>query len=92
VKPNFDYLEIREFGIYGIVKGQELVEVGKIELNTFDPKSKSPQVEFVIDSTYSTRTLGGFSYKYLELEKTKNELTLVSSCCDAYDHHFERVR
>ena len=30
--PNYDYLEIKSIGIFGIIKGDSLLEYGKIEL------------------------------------------------------------
>ena len=36
INPNYDYLEIKKYGIYGKVKDNKLIETGKIEIITQD--------------------------------------------------------
>ena len=90
-KPNFDFLEIKPFGIYGIIKGDSLIESGKIAVDTMNLKSKYLEVEFISDSIHGSKFLGTFSQRSVEMD-SKNKLNLISGCCDAYDHHFERVK
>jgi len=89
--PNFDFLEIRSFGVYGIMRHDTIAEYGKIEVDTFDIKSNLLQVKFIPDSSQASSLLATFSNRYVELEKG-NKLNLLSGCCDAFDHHFERVK
>ena len=45
-QPDYEYLEIKSFGIYGLVRNDSLIEYGKIELNTFDTTSVRARLIF----------------------------------------------
>lgn len=90
-KPDFDLLVVQKFGIYAIIKDEKVIEYGKITAKVFDVKSDLFQVEFTPDSTFSTGHLASLPNRYVELAKP-NKLNLLSSCCDGFDYHFERVK
>ncbi|HEV7383147.1 MAG TPA: hypothetical protein VGN64_25295 [Dyadobacter sp.] len=91
LKPDFDFLLIRQFGIYEIIQNEQVVEYGKIELSNFDPKSPLLQVQFLAYSTKTSEYPASWSHKYVEL-KGVDKLNLVSSCCDGFNHQFERAK
>jgi hypothetical protein len=90
-QPDFDFLIIQNFGIYSIIKNEKIIESGKIEINTFDTKSELLQVKFIADSSNTSEYLGTFPHRYIEI-KQASKLNLISSCCDGFDHQFERMK
>jgi hypothetical protein len=86
---NFDYLVIEEIGIYGIVRENTLIEYGKIERETFDPKTDEYlQVKFVSDPRSGFKSLSA-PESYLNL-KADDSLEIISACCDRYNFHFTK--
>jgi hypothetical protein len=90
-KPEFDYLVIRRIGIYAVIKNDQVVEDGKIELNTFDNQSELLQVKFITNSSKTSQYLGAWPSRYVEITEA-NKLQLISACCDGFDYQFERIR
>lgn len=89
-KPDFDYLEIKRVGIFGVVRRDSLVGFGKIEVATFDPSADEQMCQ--IRLVYDTQTeFMHPSEKYAQLSGT-DSLNLISPCCDMYNYHFKRVR
>lgn len=91
---DFQTLEIRKFGVYGIVRDGNLVEYGKVVVDKFEPSSTQDylQVRFVSDvaDPLSCVAVPGNSIlgeRYAELTED-GQLNLYSPCCDMYNHHF----
>ena len=90
--PNYDYLEIKSIGIFGIIKGGSLLEYGKIEfLNDNDDT-----IDFLPVKLISQYNSAGSSYmhppeKYVNL-RGRDSLNLISPCCDMYNYHYTRVK
>ncbi|KPK87795.1 MAG: hypothetical protein AMS27_01305 [Bacteroides sp. SM23_62_1] len=87
-QPNFNFLEIKEFGIYGFIRNDTLLEYGKIEID--EQNNIFLKIRFLPDNTVENI----FFYdneKYVELVKM-DTLNLSSPCCDRYDYHFVRVK
>jgi len=86
--PNFDFLELKEIGIYGFIRHDTILEFGKIQIDkqttewlkiTFFPDNAVDNI-FFYDSE-----------KYIMLAG-KDSLNLQSPCCDRYHYHFVRVQ
>ncbi len=88
--PDYDYLEIKSVGIYGLIRNNSLFEYGKIELSTFDKNTANLlQIKLIPDSysknPYHTPEL------YVSFQGN-DSLNLISPCCDLYDYHYERIK
>ena len=91
IEPNFDYLEIKEYGIYGLVRGDELFEYGKVELDTFDiDRADVLQLRFVPESISGSGPAMSPPEKYVELRESQI-LDLNAPCCDMYNFHFKKA-
>lgn len=92
-EPDFDYLEIKKIGIYGLIRNDSLFEYGKIELDTFNDNNEEGflQVKFVPEFYVELNPYINPPEKYLHL-RGKDSLDLISPCCDMYNYHFKRVR
>lgn len=91
-EPDYDYLEIKSIGIYGLIRNNELFEYGKIELNTFDNNTEN-LLQIRLVPTYHT---GQEPYmhpaeRYIGF-KGSDSLDLFSPCCDMYHHHYKRSK
>lgn len=89
-QPDFDFLEIKPMGIYGLVRNDSLFEHGKIELDTFDANRVEVLQIKLIPEFLSADAAMSPAEKYIEMIGT-DSLSLVSPCCDRYDYHFKRV-
>jgi hypothetical protein len=91
IEPNFDYLEIKKYGIYGLVRDNELFEYGKVEIDTFDiNRADVLQVRFVPESYSSSGPAMSPPKKYVELRESL-VLDLNGICCDMYNYHFKKA-
>lgn len=57
ISPTYDYLEIKKYGIYGMVKDNRLIETGKIEIvaqnnSQFEIKLKPDEKDSVTNSSW----------------------------------------
>ncbi len=86
---NFDYLEIKEFGIYGFVRNETLLEYGQIGPALQTGYDIGLKVDFVMDET--SNSFFEDREKYVGFSG-KDTLHLLSPCCDRFDYHFKRVR
>jgi hypothetical protein len=90
--PDYDFLEIRNFGIYGLVRNDSLIEYGKIEI---DPSDIHPmdylKIRLVADYHKGLNPMMDPPEKYVQLNGA-DTLNLISPCCDMYNYHFKRVR
>jgi len=91
-EPDYEYLEMKSFGIYGLIRNDNIFEYGKIKLDTFDMSTNDfLQVRFIPDYTTRVSTDIYPSEKYLYLKGT-DSLDLISPCCDLYNYHYKRVK
>ena len=89
-EPDFDFLEIKRIGIYGLIRNDSLFEYGKIELDTFDHATIDMlQVKLVPDFNSSLNDYFHDPWKYIDL-KGDDTLNLFSPCCDMFDYHFNK--
>jgi hypothetical protein len=91
-EPDYDYLEIKNLGIYGLVRNDSLFEYGKIELDTFDNNTKDfLQVRLIPDYYIGLNPDMYPPEKYIDLNGT-DTLDLISPCCDMYNYHYKRIK
>ena len=82
----FDYLEIKEFGIYGFVKDDTLLEYGKITIELSD-ENVGLKINFEEDESSDA-----FFFDKVKYVLVNNDLlTLNAPCCDRINFHFQRV-
>ncbi len=86
---NFDYLEVKPFGIYGFINEDELIEFGKIVPTQDATNETDLLVEFTKDE--ESGSFFGDPEKYIQFSG-KDTLHLMSPCCDRYNYHFERIK
>ncbi|MCK9291235.1 MAG: hypothetical protein WCR58_06660 [Bacteroidales bacterium] len=90
--PDFDFLEIKSIGIYGLIRNDSLFEYGKIELHTFDNNTKDfLQLRLISDYYIGLNPYMQFPEKYIYLKGT-DSLDLIAPCCDMYDYHYKRIK
>jgi hypothetical protein len=90
-EPDFDYLEIKSIGIYGLVRNDSLFEYGKLELYTFDNQNTDMlQVKFTPEFYKASNPYMVPSEKYIELKN--DSLNLNAPCCDMYNYHFTKIK
>jgi hypothetical protein len=91
-EPDFDYLEIKQFGIYGLVRNDTLFEYGKISPDTFDIKPYFPgyQVRLEPDSLSGIYPFFG-SNRYFDLPG-KDTLAIYDGLYDGVTYSFKRVK
>lgn len=87
--PDFDYLLIKPNAIFGIVRGNELITTGKIEVVN-DP-DYTMLLHFVSDKPASEVNIElVFDFeKYVEIHA--DTLSLLSPCCDRFDTHLKKM-
>ncbi len=87
-EPNHDFLEIKRFGIYGVLRNDSLIEYGKVQLDTFDTQATHLlQVKLIPES--SVESIYSPPEKYIDL-KGPGEMELRSPCCDFYNYYYTR--
>ncbi len=83
---NFDYLEVKKYGIYGYIKDDNILEYGRILIDEqtdesllvrLQPDAQSGQ--FMTDNE-----------KYVQFYGN-DTLYLASPCCDRYVYHYSRI-
>jgi hypothetical protein len=52
IGPDYDYLEVVKYGIYGIINGNSIEEIGKLLVS--DQDDKHSKITFLPDSQYMT--------------------------------------
>ena len=85
-QPNFNFLEIKEFGIYGFIRNDTLLEFGKILID--EQSTQQLKIRFLPDNSVE-------NIFFYDAEKNVNlvemdTLNLNSPCCDRYNYHFVR--
>jgi hypothetical protein len=86
--PNFNFLEIKEFGMYGFIRNDTLLEFGKIQIA--EQTSQQLEITFLPDNAVENIFFYD-SEKYIELAGM-DTLNLNSPCCDRYNFHFVRAK
>ena len=90
--PDFDYLEIKNIGIYGIIRNDSVLEYGKIEPDTFDINTDNfLQLKFIPDYINEQNHRMYTPGIYIDLNGN-DSLNILSPCCDLYDYHFKRIK
>lgn len=89
--PDYDYLEIKSIGIYGLIKNNSLFEYGKIELSTFDENTANLLQIKLLPEYYVNKNPYHNPYLYINLHGN-DSLDLISPCCDFYDYHYSRIK
>lgn len=91
-EPDYDYLEFKSFGIYGIVRNDSLFEYGKIVLDTFDINTPGfLQIRLVPEYHYGKTPYMYSPQIYVEFNDN-DTLSLISPCCDLYNLHHKRIK
>jgi hypothetical protein len=90
-EPDFDFLEIRSIGIYGLIRHDSIFEYGRIEVDTFDIGSVN-LLKIILNPDYYK---GSHPYffppeKYVDI--SRDSLALYSPCCDMFNFHFKRIK
>ena len=85
--PNFDYLEIKKFGIYGFIRNDSILEYGRIIVD--EQTKETLLIHFEPDANSDVFMYD--SEKYVEFYE-KGRLSLDSPCCDRYNYHFIRAK
>ena len=86
-EPNFDYLRIKKYGIYGFIRNDSLLEFGRIFIH--EQTSETLLITFEPDENSGT-----FMYdteKYVNFYGN-DTLSLDSPCCDRFNYHFIRQK
>ena len=86
---NFDYLEIKEYGIYGFVRNDSLLEYGKIA----PALQTANEIRLKVDLEKDENSNSFFADREKYVEFYGNDtLHLNSPCCDRFDYHFKRIK
>jgi hypothetical protein len=86
--PNFDFLELKETGIYGFIRNDTILEFGKIQID--EQTTERLKITFFPDNAVNNIFFFD-SEKYIRLTG-KDSLNLYSPCCDRYNYHFVRAQ
>lgn len=87
---NFEFLEIKEYGIYGFVNHGRLLEFGNIVIESQTANGIFTKISFQKDLESSSYFLED-RIKYIEF-RGQDTLYLNSPCCDRYNYYFIRVK
>lgn len=87
-ESNFEYLEVKKFGIYGFIGNDSILEYGKISPAMQSSNDIRLKVEFEKDE--KSNSFFADREKYVEFSGN-DTLHLNSPCCDRYNYHFKRV-
>lgn len=86
VDLNFDYLEIRKYGVYGFTENGNLLEYGKIEP---DPQTGENRLKVFFENADNSCLFIKDNEKYIDFVGN-DTLNLNSPCCDRINYHFVR--
>lgn len=91
-EPDYEYLELKSTGIYGLVRNNILFEYGKIELDTFDIHTPGLLQMRLISEFHSGQNPYMYSPGlYIGLTGI-DTLNIYSPCCDMYNYHHKRIK
>lgn len=88
--PDFNYLIIKPNGIFGIIRNDSLITMGKILIK--NQTDKELYIDLISDKDPDLVKVGIVqdSEKYIELHT--DTLYLIAPCCDRFNTHFKRVK
>jgi len=85
-EPNFDYLKVKNIGIYGLIRKDSLMEYGKISIDQQNVESLLIKLNPDINSD----TFLFDSEKYVDFYGN-DSLVFRAPCCDRFTYHFIRA-
>lgn len=91
-EPDYEYLEIKSSGIYGLIRNNNLFEYGKLEIDTFD--TFSPDIlQININSDYHNGLNPYYTNSrfYLFYDK-QDTLNMNTANPDGYSYHYKRIK
>jgi hypothetical protein len=87
IEPGYDYLEVVQYGIYGIINSNSIDQIGKLLLTEQDDKHAT--ITFLPDSKYMT----GYQIVRRETYFTSNDtLILWDMMYDGYFSYYKRIK
>ncbi len=90
-EPEFDYLELKRNGIYGIIKNNRLTDYGKIEVDTdFENDDSELVIKFVSFSPAEYEFGMIVNPKIVNLDKA-GSLELLSTISDGFNYYFVKA-
>jgi hypothetical protein len=91
-KPDFDYLEIKPYGIYGIIRNDTLLEYGKISQDTFDAQPYFDGFQVKVEPDYMLGPYSRFGGdQYFNLVKN-DTLAIGWGMVDGITISFSRIK
>ena len=90
INPDFDFMEVRQIGIYGLIRGDSVFEYGRIELDTFNVyHTNLLQIKIHPENNahYFFPPQSQFT-----ISINADSLHMYPPYPDSYDFHFERIR
>jgi hypothetical protein len=89
-KPDFDFLEIKQYGIYGVVRNDTLIEYGKIFPNEIEDNFVGIPVK--LDPEYYSQKYSTFrSTMYFEICRT-DTLCIYNGLVEGISYSFNRIK
>ena len=85
---NFDYLEIRKYGVYGLTQNGNLLEYGKIIIT---PQTNENRLKVYLEKDEYSNLLMRDNEKYIDFYGS-DTLFLSAPCCDRINYHFIREK
>jgi hypothetical protein len=89
-KPRFDFMEIKPFGIYGIIRNDSLLEYGKIYPN-ISIVNQFSAIAIKLDPEYTSKNINIGTNMYIEIIK-KDTLGISDGFIDGIEYLFSRVK
>ena len=84
---NFDFLEIKTYGIYGFIRNDSIIEYGRIRI---DDQTENTLL-ITLEPDENSEIFMYDSEKYVNLNGI-DSLSLDSPCCDRFNYHFIREK
>jgi hypothetical protein len=85
--PQYDYLEVVKFGIYGIIKDHKVKEIGRLLISNQD--GLETRIEFLPDDNYKTDYQ--LTEKLIRFEDS-DHLELRDDAFDGYEYYYKRIK
>ena len=89
-EQDFDYLLLKPNQVYGIVRDDQLIDFGQVEVDALSSShSESPRLTFLskMNNAEPVQMTGGTNYAFLNDDGT---LTIGFAAADGFDTYFER--
>jgi len=85
---DFDILEVKKYGIYGIISNEDVLEYGKIVTDTLPDDDR---LRIIFEKDEKSGVYMGDNEKFISFSG-KDTLHLNAPCCDRYNYHFVRAK